>query len=150
MNFIKKHKKLIIALVIILLLVIGVLFIVKYLSPNKGKDEYGNRLKGIEKVEITKETQNKFVKELEEKEKVSKASVNIKGRLINIIITLKEDVSRDSAKELANDSLDFFEEEELKYYDIQVYLKNEDSKDEDYPIIGYQHKTKEKLVWSNN
>ncbi len=150
MKFSNKNKKGTIILIVILILLLGLIFIYRFLSPNTGKNEYGDRLKGIEKVEITKQTQKKYVDELEENEKVKKASVDIKGRLINIIITLNSDVSRDKSKELANESLKFFEEEELSYYDIQVYLKSDDSKNKDYPIIGYKHKSKDKLVWSNN
>lgn len=149
MGFIKDNKVLSIILGIFIIAIISVLVFVKVLSPNTGKSEYGNRLKGISKVEITKETQKKFISELEKKDKVDKADMNIKGRLINIIITVKDDTSKDDAKDLANSSLEFFEEEELEYYDYQVFLKNE-KKEDGYLVIGYKHKTKENFKWSNN
>ena len=98
---------------------------------------YGNRLEGIEKVPVSEGYLNDIEKALKENEKVTKVSSHIEGRLINFMITVNDDTSISSSKELSKIVKDNFTESELKFYDIQVYVldsgANETSK---YPIIG--------------
>lgn len=150
MNFIKKNKLIVILGSILILFAIVLLFLLMSFLPNTGKDKYGNRLNRIEKVEITKQTLQKLDKEIESTDYVVSAESSIQGRIINIIINVKEDTDRKDVRQLANKKLEFFEENELEYYDIQIYLTNEDKSDKDYPVIGYKHKTSNEIIWSNN
>ena len=77
--------------------------------------------------------------------------VQIEGRLINFMITVNDDTSISSSKELSKIVKDNFTESELKFYDIQVYVLDSGANETStYPIIGYKHKTTEDFVWSNN
>ena len=54
-------------------------------------------------------------------------------------------------KEHTNLVVDSFSKSEKKFYDLQIYLEEENPNEESkYPKIGYKHKTKDEFVWSNN
>lgn len=163
MKIIKNNKGIFITLFIVLVLVIAGVFVLKAFFPSG--NEYGNRLKGIEKVSFSDKEIKKLEKEIKDREKIKKTSINIKGKLINIMITVEEDASIDDMKDHCKEKLELFDEEELSYYDIQFYLvkeetkKEEDKKDDKekedeedtkYPSIGYKHKTSSEIKWSNN
>lgn len=148
MKVIKNNKGIFIALGIILLFIIGVLIIIKSFYPSG--NEYGDRLKGIDKVKFSKNEISELKEKIADRDKVKSATVDIKGRLINIIITVEEDTSLDDMKDYAKEKLELFDEDELKYYDIQFYIKNEKDDVEHYPSMGYKHKTSDDISWSNN
>ena len=170
MKVIKNNKGIFITLFIIIIFVVAGFFVLKAFFPSG--NEYGNRLKGIEKVSFSKKEITKLEKEIKDREKIKNVSINIKGKLINILITVEEDTNIDDIKDHCKEKLELFAEEELSYYDIQFYLveeenkkeetKEEDKKDEDkkedeekeedtkYPSIGYKHKTSSEIKWSNN
>ncbi len=147
MNVIKNNKGIFITISIILIFLIVGLFLMKAFFPSG--NEYGNRLKGIEKVSFSKKEINKLEEEIKKRDKIKSVSINIKGKLINIIIKVEEDTSLDDMKDYCKEKLELFDEDELKYYDIQFYLINEKEKD-GYPSIGYLHKSSEDIKWSNN
>ena len=168
MKVIKNNKGIFITLFIIIIFAVAGFFVLKAFFPSG--NEYGNRLKGIEKVSFSDKEITKLEKEIKDRDKIKKVSMNIKGRLINIMITVEEDADIDDMKDHCKEKLELFDEEELSYYDIQFYLVKEESKkeeskdkedskdkeeskdkeDEDYPSIGYKHKTSTKIKWSNN
>lgn len=145
MEWIKEHKLLTVFFVVLVLLIIFLFIVIKPLITKNSVSEYGDRLKGIENVKISKKTYDKLKKELSENEKVEKVSTSEEGRLINVIIYLK-DVNQDEAKEIGNKVLEYFVDEEKSYYDIQIYLNAEEI--EGLPKIGYKHKTSEGIVWN--
>lgn len=148
MKFIKDHKLGVIFLGIVLLFIIFIIIVFSRFIINKDVDEYGTRLEGIDKVSIKKEVTTTIKKEYEENEKIEKFTYELQGRLINLILEVKDGTTLDEAKELGNKTLEYFDDEEKTYYDIQVFLKNTNEKNEEYPIIGYKHKTSEALVWN--
>ena len=120
-NFLKKNifltlMSLFVLIGMVIILVVMVDFFIS------GNNEYGNRLKGIEKVEISKKDMSEVVKKLEEKEEVEKAIVRVQGKIIYITINYKEGVVLDKAKEIANSTLENFEEDEKNFYDIGYFL----------------------------
>lgn len=147
MEFIKTHKKLCILIGIILVAIILIAIILKSFNVDYSKSEYGDRLKGIDKVEIKKETIKKLEEEMNKIDQVEKCTYRLKGRLINIAFTMKDGVEVNNAKEIANKVLDYFSDKEKSFYDIQVFIKNKNNKKEGYPVIGQKHKTSDKIVW---
>lgn len=146
MNFIKRHKKLCIVGLILIILIIMLVFLLKAFSVDYSLDEYGDRLDGIEKVEISKKASDKLVNDTKALDEVKKVKYRLKGRLVYIEITFNEDVSVETAKEIATKTLDNFTDKQKKYYDIQFILSNE--KDiEGYPELGSKHKSSENIVW---
>ena len=114
-------------------------------------DKYGNRLNGIENVTISESEFKTLASKLKEKEFVKKVESNVKGRIINIRITVEEKTNADDAKGLSSIVMDNLSKDELSYYDTQIYLIEEKaSEDSKYPYIGYKHKTLDTFTWSNN
>lgn len=148
MNVIKNNKGIFIVLGIILVFIIGAFVLFRTFLPSG--NEYGNRLKGIEKVKISKSKISNLEKKIADRKKIKKVDIDIKGRLINILITVEDETDLDDMKDYSTEKLELFKEKELKYYDIQFYLINENAKAKHYPAIGYKHKTSDKIKWSND
>ena len=147
MKVIKNNKGIFIALGIIVVLLLVLFLLMKAFFPSG--NPYGNRLDGIEKVPFSKKDIEKLEDKMDNNSSVKKASVNLEGRLFNIILTTKKGTKLDDMKDYCVKLLELYSEEELKYYDIQFYLVNDDKKAESYPAIGYHNKKATKISWSN-
>ncbi len=148
-KFIKNNKLTVITFIICVIFVIIVFAVKLTFFPDEAKAIYGDRLEGIEEVEITSKEQDNIISKLEEKAEVKKAEVDIKGRILNVIITVNDDVELDAAKALTGTITDTLEKEQTSYYDIQVFVKK-DNDDARYPIIGYKHQDKDTFSWSKD
>ena len=152
MNFIKKNSIEFISLVVFLVLLIGGgLFFLTMWNQGTGT-KYGSRLEGINKIKISESDLNKIEKKIKENENVTKVSSNIKGRIINFVITFNTGFDINAAKSHANVILDDnFSKDEFEFYDIQVFLLEKDSAEgTKFPVIGYKRKSGNEFVWSNN
>ncbi len=148
-KFIKNNKLTVITFVCCIIFVILVFVIKLTFFPNEAKAIYGDRLDGIEEVEITKDEQNNIVSKLEEKDEVKNVSCDIKGRVLNVIITVNDDVELDPAKALTSVITENLEEDQTKYYDIQVFIEK-DNDDAKFPIIGYKHQDKDNFSFTKD
>ena len=146
MNFIKRNKKLLVVIVIFLVALVGAVQLKNILFPSGGAI-YGNRLEGIEEVEVSKDLDKQILELL--KDGIMKADVRISGRIVNIHITVNGDVSVATAKSYADKTLTQFAEKQLKYYDIQVFMKK-DVESKEFPIIGYKHQDKSGFTWTKD
>lgn len=147
MNFIKKNKLLVVFIsLLIIFIILAVILLTQLIGGNKN-GEYGNRLNGIEKVEISSKVVDQIEKEIKEEELVTKVKYDLKGKLVNIILTVEDAKEIDSVKEIGNKILTYFDEDQLSYYDIQILVKSDNEESEKYPIIGYKHKTRETINW---
>lgn len=145
MNFIKKNKKMLIALLVIVFIIILILFLFNIIFGGNDGDVYGNRLDGISAVEIKKDENEKMKSEINDLAEVNKVSYNIKGRLLKVIIEYNDNVELSTAKDIASKVLDYYQDNQKAYYDIEVFLtaNNNDT----YPTIGYKNKNSEGFVW---
>jgi hypothetical protein len=151
MKFLKKHLIEIIIFIIFFGIVIFGLTSFLMLWNSGSGNKYGNRLNGISKVELGDQYLNDTMKKIKENEIVNKVNSNITGRIIKYIITVNNGTDLNKAKELTKVVVESLEEDELEFYDVQVYLLEENANEESkYPKIGYKHKTSESFVWSNN
>ena len=144
MKYIKKNKKMFIAIGIFLLLVILLIPVKNALFPNTGKAIYGDRLDGIDKVKISNKTLASIEDKLKE-DSVTKVSSRISGKTVEIILT----VSLEVAKGYGDKALEVFSDAEKKYYDFQVFI-TKDSESEEFPIIGYRHHSKDSITWTKD
>lgn len=145
MKFIKRNRSIIMALIVFFILILLCIQVKNILFPNDGLAVYGNRLDG--KVEVTSNL-NKKMKELLP-EGATKVSVRESGRILNVIITVSENITKDTAKSFATQSLAALSEEEAGYYDIQFFLvKNTEAND--FPIIGYKIPKAEAITWTKD
>ena len=147
MKFIKKNISIIVALVVFVLVVTGLMYFKQVFSADDATAIYGSRLEGRETVEIPQERINKLKESIQESS--NRTTVRIAGRIIEVIVEVKDDISIADAKELGTPIVYTFTEEERAYYDIQIFLTNEKNTAQ-YPAIGYKHHTKAGLTWTRD
>ena len=147
MNFFKRNKGIIIAVIVFLVVLVFAFQVINIFLSNDERVLYGNRLDGKADVALTKSNIKKM------KEAVAADTKNCKvdeqGRIINVIITVNDDATLDSAKNIATKVLDGLKPDQKKYYDIQVFLKK-DVEAQDFPIIGYKHHTKDNYTFTKD
>ena len=128
---------------------IAVMFLLYFINQTKS-DVYGNRLSGIENVEITKEHKDEIISFIDEQEIVEKSTINIKGKIIYINVYLK-DGKVDDAQSLAIKILEKLTEDEKDFYDINyTFIKESEKGDEEtsFPIMGYKKSDKTIISWT--
>lgn len=152
MKFIKTHKKEVVLLVVAVVFLLFSLTTFAIMWFAGSSDKYGDRLAGIEKVELS----DKYITDISDSIKkeqayITKISYHLEGKLLSFFLTVKDDTTIDTVKKIDETIITKFKKDELKFYDIQVYVKDSGSnKESKYPIIGYKHKTRDVFVWSNN
>lgn len=139
------------AVIIIISLILIAIGLVSYFYGNND-DKYGDRLKDKDKYPIS-ENISEEIKSLYEKN-VNDVKVDVRGKIIYIILNVDKDTSSIDAQSYAENALEKFTEEELKYYDIQFMITCKDEeKEEDmelvYPLEGYKNSNSMVIVWTN-
>lgn len=127
--------------------IIASAFLYIVLSQNTG-ELYGNRLNGMETVQISKDRLTTLENTIKEDTKVEKVSSRIQGKIIYINIYVKEGKVED-AKNIAIKSLDFFNNDEKSFYDIAFTLSKDDVEDVIFPILGYKKSDNTIISWTN-
>ncbi len=147
----KKHKLLVLLAILAILILIFCVKLVIIFTESDEEAYYGNRLNSEDYVELD-ETKYKTLFQEKFKDQTESISVRTQGRIINVILNLNADVSRDTAKDLANQCIKEFSDTEKSYYDIQIFLnkKNPSTEETQFPIIGYKHHTKDEIKWTKD
>ena len=146
MKWIKKNTGLFIVLLLTLVLLIFILVIFVKLLMGNNSNKYGNRLDGIEEVKISNETYEGVKTELSDTGLVEEVSVRLQGRIVYTTIVLKSDTGVETAKEIAGNTLDNYDEDELKYYDYSFFLKWK-GEEGDTVITGNRHHDLDSITW---
>lgn len=137
-------------IVAILLVFLGFVFVTvkAYLDPTDETVVCGS-LAGIEKVPIDDSRKAEIVKFLSDDKSIENAYINdIKCKTINIVIkTNSKDNTIDKMKEKGNELLKNFSENEIAFYDIQIFIKNEES---NYVMIGYKNSSNDYISWTSD
>lgn len=126
------------------LALIAMLFVVYFVNQTKN-DTYGNRLNGIETMEISNSEKEEIVNVIKESDMVDKATVNIKGKIIYVNVYLL-DGNRDLANSIAVKVLNTINEEKKDFYDINFSFNKDD--DEAFPFMGYKKSDATIISWS--
>lgn len=142
-----KGFAIIVGLSIILFLILFIIFLQMLLGGSSNK--YGNRLDGIEDVKISNDTFEGVKKELTDTELVLEVSTRIQGKIVYTTIVLKDDTSKDKAKEIASATLDNYSEDELKFYDFSFFLRW-NGEEADTVVTGNKHHNLDSITWTNN
>lgn len=151
-KFIRNNKAICFMLLIIIacfIMIVALLF--KYFYFGSGGSKYGNRLDGIETVEITDNKKEEVVNFIKESKGVEDATVTVTGKIIYIRIVLAAGTNIDAAKAAAVKTIDKFSDEEKAFYDLHYTLvcaKSE--KDEGFTIMGSKNINGTNLIWNNN
>ena len=150
MNFIKKNKFTIIAILLFIGLVLVGVKVKNLLVPDEGKAAYGDRLNEIEGKKVSDTIFKTINDKLKENEKVLEVSHQLHGKIINILITVSDDLSVNDGKKIANSVVSMFEDDELSLYTLQVYVLKEDEKLNNFPIIGYKDPETDTLIFTKD
>ena len=149
MSFIRKNKFVIIAIAVFLILVIIAFQVVNMFFPEEGKALYGDRLEGIEEVELSDKKLSSMSSAIEDNAAVKEASVSVAGKIVEVIITVQDDTTVEAAKGLNTIILDSLKKKEKSFYDVQIFVKK-DTDAADFPIIGYKHHAKDSFSWTKD
>ena len=121
MKFIKNHKFTSLVIVIFIALVFVAYYLYNIFFINSSRPEYGNRLDGIENVEIKKDTLSDLEKSISENKSVKKVTTNISGKTLEIVITVDDSLSLKDAKAIGDASYKKLSEKQIDFYSVQVY-----------------------------
>ncbi len=148
-RYIKEHKIVVVAVILLLFIIVAAFFVKQVFFSNSNNAVYGNRLDGIDEVKIDSKQKKEIINNLKNDSTVKSATYELQGKIINIVITVNDDVGLDTAKSLSNKIIEKLDKDQKKFYDIQVFIKkNNDAKD--FPIIGYKHRNKDNFVWTKD
>ena len=148
----KLLKNNIFTIFVIIVFVIGMFglsYVKKIYWDNNGEAGYGDRTIGDKNNEITKEEQKEIVSKIKDNENVTKVEYELQGRTINLIITVKDDLSVSDAKKMGGDFAKNFTEDQLSYYALQIYFRKDNGKN-DFPIVGYKHYSSSEISWTKD
>lgn len=148
-RYIKEHKIVVVAVILLIIIIIASFFLKNVLFSNSENAVYGDRLKGIDEVKITTSQEKDLISNLENESAVKSAKYSLQGKIINVVITVNDDIGVDTAKSIANKTLESFDDDQKKYYDFQVFLKKEKDAS-NFPIIGYKQNTKDSFSFTKD
>ena len=142
----KKQKRMILIGIIVVVVILGLLFL-KSLFFVKQDRVYGNRLDGIEDVEVSESVMNEMASVFKDVEGVKSTDARENGKIINLLIDVEDTTDFNKLKEASNEVYKKLDKDQRKFYDVQVFFFGGGDK---FPIIGYLHKGGTEFVWSNN
>lgn len=148
-NLIKRHKLLTIICFLAFIIIIIMMYLFFSMFIGSG-DMYGDRLKGIEKVELTKKNLNKIEDSVKENSEVTSINARVQGKIVYIHIEFTRETSLNRAKEIAVITLDKFEEDEKKFYDFGFSLtqvEQEGTEDKGFVVTGSKNARLDSISW---
>ena len=142
-----KKNTLFVVIFFVAIIIVASMFY-NFLVPSTGKPIYGNRLDGIENVNITEEQETDLDSIIEKNSNIVNSEVNLSGKTLNIVIYFNGSTESNDAKSFVTFLLEPFSKEQLAYYDIQVSIENENEEVAGYPIIAYKNRSEEDFAFS--
>ncbi len=148
MKTIVKYRLYIIAVILLIFFAFIFVTVKAYLKPTDESVVCGS-LVGIEKVPMNTNRKNEILKNLKDDETIEEVKIeDIKCKTINVIIkTNSKDNTMDKMKERVKGLMSNFSKEELSFYDVQVFIKNEEN---NYVMIGYKNSSNDSITWTSD
>ena len=148
-RFIKRNKKLIIWIIFFILVMISLLVLYKILFySDDEKAIYGVRITDIDEYKLEKKDITSLEKKASELEKINSVKITIKGRLIKYFIDVDSSLTNDEIKNKINEMANQIDDDTKSYYDVTFYVSRKTEDSVTYPIIGYKHKNKENITFT--
>ena len=148
-RFIKRNKKLIIWIIFFILVMISLLVLYKILFySDDEKAIYGVRITDIDEYKLEKKDVTSLEKKASELEKINSVKITIKGRLIKYFIDVDSSLTNDEIKNKINEMANQIDDDTKSYYDVTFYVSRKTEDSVTYPIIGYKHKNKENITFT--
>ena len=146
MKWIKKNKWMLIAIVVFVFITLIGYKALSVFFPSTDKPIAGDRFDS--KVDVDKKLYDGIKTRMKDLEYVKEVSVRENGRTINIVVTVMDSTSMDAAKDLSKYVLEGFSDSQIGYYDFQLFVKKEDAKENDFPIIAYKQHNSADFYWN--
>ena len=146
MKFMKKNKTIVIVGIICLVLFILMAFAVyRMFYPSSGS-VYGDRLDNAPEIDnaVIEQIKSKIM----DSNLVEEEKYETKVAVMKFFISVKDSTKLADVQKLGDIILDTLSTKVISFYDIEVYLTNENN--EQYPSIGYHSKSASSFSWTNN
>jgi len=135
----------------VLCLIIVLSILLAYFNSQTRGSLYGNRLQGIENVEITDSRLRTIETSLNENNIVEKVNVRVIGRIIYLNFHLVDAAKPTEVKAIAINSLELFNDDEKDFYDMAFLFNRKlvDEEDTSFPVIGNKRGGQSTISWTN-
>ena len=146
-----RNRVLIILVIIVLVCfcIMGVVMVKYFFGVNTSS--YGDRLDDIQELPFKEEDQTSLINLIKENDIVSDVTINVKGKIIYIRILFNEKATLDSAKGVANKSLEGINEEYQSKYDLEYTIVQEANENVGgFTLMGAKNINRGVLIWNNN
>jgi len=135
-------------IVIICFIIIAVVCFNYFFGSSSSK--YGNRLENISEIPLKDEDKEQIISKLKENDTVTDVQVHTQGKIIYIRIAFTN-VTVERAKEIAKSSLEMFNEDYQKNYDLHYTLVCEAKENQaGFTIMGAKNINRTIIIWNNN
>ena len=138
-----------IAILVVILMALAAICIFAYIVyKNIFAGVKSRRLDGVDSHPLTKEEIKDASAVYEEIEALDSVTIelNKNSKIIKIKVVLKENVDFETMKNVCNKSVEKFSEENLSFYDLEVFITSK-QQSEVYPQIGYKHRSNTTFSW---
>ena len=141
----------IILMIALVCILISFILLFKYFYFGNGQSKYGDRLQGIETVEINNNRIDEIKNNISQDPIVSSINIDIIGKIIYTKIIFNESATLVEAESVAVKSLELFTDDEKNYYDFEFTLYQDSTEQkEGFRIMGAKNVNGSNLVWNNN
>lgn len=142
MTFIRKHKLLFgLSLLFVIIVVIITIFLINISFENEN-DKYGNRIDGIDNVQISDSKVEEIKNSVLTNTQINKIVYRLDGKLIKFFIEIKENEEELDIENILSIIIEEFDAKEKDFYDFEIFITCEKKK-EPYPVIAYKHRNNE-------
>lgn len=148
-NYIKKRPfdTAVWAMIALGLAIAGYFTYIIFLTDDVGV-RYGNRLDNIESYPVN---ETEIVSRMNTHEHVREASVNVTGRIINIIVYTEAVPTMRMSNSIGALAIQAVSEDNRSFYDIQLFIAQLGFDiNNTQPIIGYMKAGNDEFGWTNN
>ncbi len=146
MKFMKKNKTIVIVGIICLVLFILMAFAVYRMFYPSSESVYGDRLDNAPEIDnaVIEQIKSKIM----DSNLVEEVKYETNVAVMKFFISVKDSTKLADVQKLGDIILDTLSTKVISFYDIEVYLTNENN--EQYPSIGYHSKSASSFSWTNN
>lgn len=149
MEFVKKHKSVVVVtLICLVLFILAFLAVYRMFYPSNSKSVYGNRLDNAPLIDNA--VIEKIKKEIVATDLVEEISYSTNVAIMKFFIDVKADTKVEKAKDLTSIILNNLSTKVIAFYDIEVYFTEKTEKNSNYPLIGYHSKNATEFSWAGN
>lgn len=138
------------SILIICLVAIFIVFVTYFVGGSKSK--YGDRLDNIEKYPFNEKEIKELTTKIKENESIKDIEVRTSGKIIYLHFAFDSKVTLEEAKGIAIESLEYFDEKTLSFYDLQYYIKADSTdKTDGFLLMGARNSNGTGgISWNNN